>query len=66
MTLFIIGTDLKDCKFQDFGEVGELLVTKDDTLLLHGKGNADHIESRCEQIIANMEDCSSGKWSKYN
>ena len=29
---------LEDIQASDFGECGELVVTKDDTLILHGKG----------------------------
>ena len=53
------GKKLEDCQFSDFGEIGELVVTKDDTLMLNGKGSPEHIEHRCQQIIDAMTDCSS-------
>ena len=31
---------LEDIQASDFGECGEVAVTKDDTLILHGKGMA--------------------------
>lgn len=38
---------LEDVQASDFGECGELVVTKDDTLILHGKGKSrDHYSSR--------------------
>ncbi len=55
------GTDLKleDIQMQDFGQVGEVTITKDDTLLLKGKGNAKDIEARVDQIRVAIEDTSS-------
>ena len=32
---------LEEIQASDFGECGELIVTKDDTLILNGKGNAN-------------------------
>jgi len=53
------GKELDSIQFGDFGEVGELIVTKDDTLMLNGKGSQPHIDNRCQQIIGAMDDCSS-------
>ena len=55
-----LGKELDSIQFGDFGEVGELIVTKDDTLMLNGKGSQAHIDNRCQQIIGAMDDCSSG------
>jgi chaperonin GroEL len=41
---------MEDIKPSDFGQVGELIVTKDDTLMLNGNGSADSIARRCEEI----------------
>lgn len=34
----------------DLGQVGELVVTKDDTLLMKGRGDPDAIKQRAEEI----------------
>lgn len=36
---------LEDVKMSDFGEVGEVLITKDDTLLMKGKSVFAHFPS---------------------
>merc|ERR1711881_495984 len=50
---------LEDVQIQDFGRVGEVLITKDDTMLLRG-GGADHdISGRVDQIRDQIEDTNS-------
>jgi len=46
------GSDLKieDVQLHDLGQVGEVTITKDDTLLLKGKGNEKLISERVESI----------------
>merc|ERR1711997_757971 len=46
------GSDLKleDVQLHDLGQVGEVTITKDDTLFLKGKGNEKDIDLRCDQI----------------
>merc|ERR1712109_163303 len=51
----VFGTDatdlkLEDIQAQDFGQVGEVTIPKDDTLFLKGKGNQKDIDLRCDQI----------------
>ncbi|NP_001298236.1 60 kDa heat shock protein, mitochondrial-like [Biomphalaria glabrata] len=46
---------LEDIQMQDFGNVGEVTVTKDDTLLMKGKGNKADIEKRIAQIKDEIE-----------
>lgn len=41
---------LEDISMDDFGEVGEVMITKDDTILLKGKGDPKQIKQRIEQI----------------
>merc|ERR1712088_895829 len=55
------GSDLKleDIQIHDFGQVGEVTITKDDTLFLKGKGNEKDIDLRCDQIREAMEDTTS-------
>lgn len=50
---------MEDIKLQDFGEVGEISLTKDDCLILKGKGNKDDVEARCQQIADEMEETTS-------
>jgi len=45
-----MGLKLEDIQITDLGVVGELQVTKDDTLMMKGNGDADEVRSRCEQI----------------
>ena len=55
------GSDMKleDIQIQDFGQVGEVCITKDDTLLLNGKGSTKDIDIRVDQIREAMEDTTS-------
>merc|ERR1712062_433304 len=60
----VFGTDatdlkLEDIQIHDFGQVGEVTITKDDTLFLKGKGNKKDIDLRCDQIRDAIEDTSS-------
>merc|ERR1719273_1749751 len=52
------GHDVKieDLQIQDFGQIGEVIITKDDTMLLKGKGNPKDIEVRVDQIRTAIED----------
>lgn len=52
-------TKLEDIQIQDFGEVGEVSITKDDTLFLKGKGNLEDVDKRCEQIKEELENTNS-------
>merc|ERR1719295_1525658 len=55
------GSDLKleDIQPHDFGQVGEVSITKDDTLLLRGKGQEKDIAARVESIKDAIENTSS-------
>ena len=44
---------------EDFGQAENVTVTKDDTIILKGKGSQDSIESRCEQIRLQIKDTTS-------
>ena len=50
---------LEDVKIQDFGQVGEVTITKDDTLLLKGRGEKKAIQKRVEQIKEEIADTTS-------
>merc|ERR1719385_148019 len=50
---------LEDVQPHDFGQVGEVSITKDDTLLLRGKGQEKDIAARVESIKDAIENTSS-------
>ncbi|XP_055329110.1 60 kDa heat shock protein, mitochondrial-like [Paramacrobiotus metropolitanus] len=50
---------LEDCKISDLGQVGEVTITKDDTLLLKGRGEKKAIERRVNQIKDELDDTTS-------
>lgn len=50
---------LEDVKLSDLGQVGEVVITKDDTLLLKGKGSSDYINKRADQIREQIIDTTS-------
>lgn len=48
-----------DLQPSDLGQVGEVLITKDDTLLLKGKGKKADIDRRAEQLRDQIENTTS-------
>uniref|UniRef100_A0A914GW71 Heat shock protein 60 n=1 Tax=Globodera rostochiensis TaxID=31243 RepID=A0A914GW71_GLORO len=50
---------LEDIQIQDFGEAEEVTVTKDDTLILRGKGTPEEIEKRIALIQDELEASTS-------
>ncbi|XP_078407947.1 60 kDa heat shock protein, mitochondrial [Cetorhinus maximus] len=50
-----IGLNVDDIQAHDFGKVGEVVVTKDDTMLLKGKGDQTAIEKRIQEIMETLE-----------
>ncbi|XP_041057610.1 60 kDa heat shock protein, mitochondrial [Carcharodon carcharias] len=50
-----IGLNVDDIQAHDFGKVGEVVVTKDDTMLLKGKGDKTAIEKRIQEIMETLE-----------
>jgi len=50
---------LEDVKVSDLGQVGEVVITKDDTLLLKGKGKKEDVLRRANQIKEQIEDTTS-------
>merc|ERR1719293_395668 len=50
---------LEDVQIQDFGRVGEVVVTKDDTMLLKGAGDESSVGRRVDQIRDQIEDTNS-------
>lgn len=47
--------NLEDIQPHDFGKVGEVIVTKDDCLLLKGKGDKSQIEKRIQEIVEQLD-----------
>uniref|UniRef100_V9KHH4 60 kDa heat shock protein, mitochondrial n=1 Tax=Callorhinchus milii TaxID=7868 RepID=V9KHH4_CALMI len=54
-----LNVKLEDIQAHDFGKVGEVVVTKDDTMLLKGKGEKSVIEKRIQEIVDLLEITSS-------
>lgn len=50
-----LNLNVEDIQPHDFGKVGEVIVTKDDTMLLKGKGEKAQIEKRIQEIIEQLE-----------
>lgn len=50
---------LEDCQPESFGNVAEVVITKDSTILLKGQGNQDEIHQRIEQIKEEMEETTN-------
>ena len=46
---------IEDVQIHDLGQVGEVTITKDDTLLLRGKGRKEEVAQRVEQIKDQMD-----------
>ncbi|KFO30002.1 60 kDa heat shock protein, mitochondrial [Fukomys damarensis] len=47
--------NLEDVQAHDLGKVGEVIVTKDDAMLLKGKGDKAQIEKRIQEIVEQLE-----------
>ena len=50
-----LGMRLKDVTFQHFGEARKVIVTKDDTTIIGGKGKKEDIQARIDAIKAALE-----------
>jgi chaperonin GroEL len=50
---------LEDILIDDFGQAGEVTITKDDTLILNGSGDAKEIEKRVQHILEEIEHSTS-------
>ncbi|KAM6178508.1 60 kDa heat shock protein, mitochondrial isoform 1-T2 [Rhynchocyon petersi] len=47
--------NLEDVQPHDLGKVGEVIVTKDDAMLLKGKGDKAQIEKRIQEIVEQLD-----------
>lgn len=54
-----LGLALEDIQAHDFGKVGEVQITKDDTLLLKGGGSPAEVEKRAMEIVEQLESTTS-------
>lgn len=54
-----LGLALEDIQAHDFGKVGEVQITKDDTLLLRGGGSPADIDKRATEIAEQLESTTS-------
>lgn len=54
-----MGLKLEEIQLNDLGQVGEVIVTKDDTLLMKGRGDAGAVEQRVAQIKEEIENTNS-------
>lgn len=50
---------LEDVQLADLGQIGEIVITKDDTLLLRGKGEKTQVDRRVDQLREQIADTSS-------
>ncbi|XP_067843892.1 60 kDa heat shock protein, mitochondrial [Heptranchias perlo] len=58
-----IGLNVDDIQAHDFGKIGEVVVTKDDTMLLKGKGDKSAIEKRIQEIVE-MSEVTTSEYEK--
>lgn len=54
---------IEDCQLHDFGRFDEVIITKDDTLMIKGKGEKQEIEKRVNQIKDEI-DASTSEYEK--
>lgn len=50
---------IEDVQISDLGQIGEVSITKDDTLVLKGKGKKEDIQRRVDTIREQIADTSS-------
>ena len=51
----VLNINLEDVETHDLGKVGEVIVTKDDDMLLKGKGDKAQIEKRVQEIAEQLD-----------
>eukprot|EP00834_Sanchytrium_tribonematis_P007863 NODE_789_length_3873_cov_0.228405.p1 type:complete len:564 gc:universal NODE_789_length_3873_cov_0.228405:1342-3033(+) len=54
-----IGMKLEKLTQSDLGNCGNITITKDDTIILNGKGETQDIHGRCEQIKSQIDETTS-------
>ncbi|CAJ0949800.1 unnamed protein product [Ranitomeya imitator] len=58
-----LNLNIEDIQPHDFGKVGEVIVTKDDSMLLKGRGEKTQIEKRIQEIQEQLE-CTNSEYEK--
>ena len=54
-----MGLKLDEVQLNDLGQVGELQVTKDDCLMMKGRGDSNAIDARVAQIKDEIQETNS-------
>jgi len=54
-----MGLKMEEIQLNDLGQVGEVVVTKDDCLLMKGRGDSNAINDRVQQIREEIESTNS-------
>ncbi|AXH99536.1 chaperonin GroEL [Sporosarcina sp. PTS2304] len=54
-----LGTDLKSADLDQFGSASKVIVSKDKTIIVNGKGSTDHINERVQSIRRQLEETDS-------
>src|SRR5579871_4745898 len=54
-----VGKKLDQASLEDLGQARRIVVTKDDTTIIEGRGKADDIQGRVQQIRVQIEDTTS-------
>ena len=54
-----LGRELKDMTMEQLGHARQVKITKENTIIADGKGDAEAISSRCNQIRAQIEETKS-------
>ncbi len=54
-----LGLDLKETDISQLGRARQVVVQKENTIIVDGAGNTDEIKARCAQIKANIETTTS-------
>lgn len=60
-----LGLKLEEVKINDFGGVGEVKITKDDTLFLNGNGTNAAVSARVAEIQSAIENSTSEYWCGF-
>lgn len=50
---------IEDVQLSDLGQIGEIVITKDDTLILKGKGRKEDVDSRSNQLREQIAETTS-------
>ncbi len=54
-----LGMKLEDTKLAHLGSARQITISKDSTIIVDGRGNADDIQARCAQINKQIDDAKS-------